>query len=194
MTSLVGTSGRRCERTLGDGFGSSAAIAGIRAGRMPLLGFIGRCWVLQSLFSDHSAPVVPCSCPASRPGPENCYEQGLSVVRCRFLGMGTITDPEQATTVAASVCDALTRPGRRRIRASSTTSRCWNSRPPWNASPGSPSPRRLQLTGEIDTRRIAAAHGYPNTAALLRNTLQHLRATTPPPGSPPPAPSSRNHC
>jgi hypothetical protein len=30
---------------------------------------------------------------------------------------------------------------------------------------------QLQLTGEIDTRRIAASHGYPNTPALLRDTL-----------------------
>jgi hypothetical protein len=30
---------------------------------------------------------------------------------------------------------------------------------------------QLQLTGEIDTRRLARSHGYPDTAALLRNTL-----------------------
>src|SRR6478672_3783391 len=85
--------------------------------------------------------------------------------------MGTITDPEQASTVATSVCDALhtladTEFGKfddlallafgpilERITRLTHTA-------------------QLHLTGEIDTRRIATAHGYPSTAALLRGTLQ----------------------
>ena len=31
---------------------------------------------------------------------------------------------------------------------------------------------QIHLTGEIDTRRLASTHGCPNTATLLRNTLQ----------------------
>ena len=84
--------------------------------------------------------------------------------------MSTITDPEQASTVATSVCDAL------RSLADAEFSKF--DQPALLAF--APTLERitrltfaaqLQLTGEIDTRRIAASHGYPNTPALLRDTL-----------------------
>ena len=111
------------------------------------------------------------------------------MVGCRFLGMGTITDPEQASTVAASVCDAL------RSLADAEFSKFDEPAllafaPTLERITRLTFAAQLQLTGEIDTRRIAASHGYPNTSALLRDTL-NISATTPPPGSPPPAPSSR---
>src|SRR6476660_3345417 len=106
--------------------------------------------------------------------------------------MGTITDPERASTVADSISDALHTladtefakfddlallafgPILERITRLTHTA-------------------QLHLTGEIDTRRIAGAHGYPSTAALLRGTLQISGhdATT---GATPPARSRRNHC
>ena len=85
--------------------------------------------------------------------------------------MGTITDPEQATTVAASVCDAL------RTLADTEFGKFDDLAllafgPILERITRLTFAAQLQLTGEIDTRRIAAAHGYPSTAALLRGTLQ----------------------
>src|SRR6476659_6273813 len=84
--------------------------------------------------------------------------------------MGTITDPEQASTVAASVCDAL--------RTLAETEFATFDEPALLAFAATLEritrltfAAQLQLTAEIDTRRIAAGHGYPNTTALLRGTL-----------------------
>jgi len=85
--------------------------------------------------------------------------------------MGTITDPEQATTVAGSVCDALR-------TLADTEFGTFDEAALLAFAPLLERVTRLtfaaqlHLTGEIDTRRIATAHGYPNTAALLRGTLQ----------------------
>ena len=84
--------------------------------------------------------------------------------------MGTITDPEQATAVATSVCDALT------MLAGTEFSKfddlaLLEFAPTLEHITRLTFAAQLQLTGEIDTRRIARAHGYPNTTALLRNTL-----------------------
>ena len=85
--------------------------------------------------------------------------------------MGTITDPEQASTLANSISDAL------RCLADAE----FNTFDDLALLGFGPILERitrltyaaqLRLTGEIDTRRIAAAHGYPSTAALLRGTLQ----------------------
>ena len=84
--------------------------------------------------------------------------------------MGTITDPEQASTVADSVCDAL------RSLADAEFSKFDEPAllafgPILERITRLTFAAQLQLTGEIDTRRIAASHGYPNTSALLRDTL-----------------------
>src|SRR6478736_2747965 len=85
--------------------------------------------------------------------------------------MGTITDPEQASTVATSVCDAL-------HTLADTEFATFDDLALLAFAPLLERVTRLtyaaqlRLTGEIDTRRIAAAHGYPSTAALLRGTLQ----------------------
>jgi hypothetical protein len=84
--------------------------------------------------------------------------------------MGTITDPEQASTVAASVCDALT------VLAAAEFGKFDDAAllgfaPALERITRLTFMAQLQLTGEIDTRRVAASHGCPNTATLLRNTL-----------------------
>ena len=85
--------------------------------------------------------------------------------------MGTITDPEQASTVVDSVCDAL------RALADAEFGK-FDELALLDIAPALERITRLthaaqiQLTGEIDTRRVASTHGCPNTAALLRNTLQ----------------------
>jgi len=85
--------------------------------------------------------------------------------------MGTITSPEQATTVATSVCDAL------RTLADTEYAKFDDLAllafaPLLERVTRLTFAAQLHLTGEIDTRRIATTHGYPNTAALLRGTLQ----------------------
>jgi hypothetical protein len=85
--------------------------------------------------------------------------------------MGTITDPEQATAVAASVCDALT-------SLADTEFAKFDDLALLALAPSLERVTRLtfmaqvRLAGEIDARRLAGAHGCPNTATLLRNTLQ----------------------
>jgi hypothetical protein len=84
--------------------------------------------------------------------------------------MGTITDPEQATAVASSVCHAL------RTLADAEFGKfdelaLLEFAPILERVTRLTFAAQLQLTAEIDTRRIAASHGYPNTTALLRSTL-----------------------
>src|SRR6478609_7923101 len=84
--------------------------------------------------------------------------------------MGTITDPEQASTVAGSVSDAL------RVLAHAEFAKFGDLAllefgPVLERITRLTYAAQLRLTGEIDTRRIAGAHGYPSTAALLRSTL-----------------------
>ena len=84
--------------------------------------------------------------------------------------MGTITDPEQASTVAGSVSDAL------RVLADAEFAKFGDLAllefgPVLERITRLTYAAQLRLTGEIDTRRIAGAHGYPSTAALLRSTL-----------------------
>src|SRR6478735_6020989 len=85
--------------------------------------------------------------------------------------MGTITDPEQATAVAGSVCDAL------RSLADAEYGKfddlaLLEFGPILERITRLTFAAQLRLTGEIDTRRLAAGHSYPGTAALLRGTLQ----------------------
>src|SRR5690349_12777668 len=85
--------------------------------------------------------------------------------------MSTITDPEQAGTVANSICDAL------RCLADAEFNKfddlaLLGFGPVLERITRLTFAAQLHLTGEIDTRRLAGAHGYPSTAALLRGTLQ----------------------
>ncbi len=84
--------------------------------------------------------------------------------------MGTITDPEQANTLATSIGDALRTLADTEYRGfdeptllgfAATLERL--GRLTFAA--------QIHLTGEIDTRRLAGTRGYPGTAALLRDTL-----------------------
>jgi hypothetical protein len=85
--------------------------------------------------------------------------------------MGTITDPEQATTVATSVCDALTSLADAEFGKFDDLALL--ALAPWvERVTRLTFMAQVQLAGEIDARRLAGAHGCPNTAALLRNTLQ----------------------
>ena len=85
--------------------------------------------------------------------------------------MGTITDPEQATAVAASVCDALT-PLADAEFAKFDDLALLALAPSLERVTRLTFMAQVRLTGEIDGRRLAGAHGCPNTATLLRNTLQ----------------------
>ena len=85
--------------------------------------------------------------------------------------MSTITDPEQASTLANSISDAL------RCLADAEFSKFDDAAllafgPILERITRLTFAAQLHLTGEIDTRRLAGAHGYPSTAALLRGTLQ----------------------
>ena len=84
--------------------------------------------------------------------------------------MGTITDPEQASTVAGSICEALTTLGSAEFSKFDDLA-LLEFAPILERVTRLTFAAQIQLTGEINTRRIARAHGYPNTAALLRNTL-----------------------
>jgi hypothetical protein len=85
--------------------------------------------------------------------------------------MGTITDPEQASTVASTVCDALhALAGTEFAKVDDLALLAFG--PVLERITRLTYAAQLRLTGEIDTRRIAGAHGYPSTAALLRGTLQ----------------------
>jgi hypothetical protein len=85
--------------------------------------------------------------------------------------MGTITDPEQATTVAASVCEALTTLAAAEFNKFDDLA-LLQFAPTLERVTRLTFAAQLQLTAEIDTRRLAVTHGYPNTATLLRNILQ----------------------
>jgi hypothetical protein len=84
--------------------------------------------------------------------------------------MGTITDPEQASTMVGSICDALTTLAAAEY-AKFDDHALLEFAPILERITRLTFAAQIHLTGEIDARRIARGHGYPNTAALLRSTL-----------------------
>ena len=95
--------------------------------------------------------------------------------------MGTITDRGQASTLAGSICAALDSVRDAEFTRFSDTE-LLQFAPILERVARLTFAAQVQLAGEIDTRRIAAAHGCHLHRRVAPADPADLRRTTPPPG------------